>query len=201
MIRHPFPPLYNKDSKILILGINALRSTSSTNSLTYYNNYSDVGTHSKFVSGLNINFEDYIIVTGEGDSLSEPAAKEIYQKSGLESGYLSLLSKAGVELPAAGREITSTLPDRSPTDETIIYSTEYDQDTSSPDLEMLTYADGIGVAITGSQKINYKLNIEKAGYYRIVLRACNEGDRAYNNVVIGGDTQNVIMHLNDNQLF
>lgn len=173
---------------------NANDVNSPTKNLTYYNNYSDVGTHPQIADGKGINFEDHIIVTGEGESLNNANAKAIYQNAGLESEYMDILSKNGINLPNSGRTISSELPEPAPSDVVVLSSTEYDKATSTEDLEMITYADGIGVALNYREKLNYKLNIPKSGYYKIILRAIGDssGD---DGVKISGDAKNVTMRV------
>lgn len=173
----------------------------ATRDLKIFDNYSDVGKHSKVKEGQNIYFEEYTLVTGYGDTLSDDRAKSIYENSGLTSEYMHLLSEDGVELPESGRTISSELPAPLTTEETIIEAGSYDLDTSSDNLEMIAYADGIGIGLDYGQYVNYKLDIEKAGYYKIVMRA--HGEKAvspsYNQIVLGGDVKDVIMHLDGNQ--
>ena len=149
---------------------NANNLDAPTKNLTIYDNYSDTGYHSTIGANAiakGIDFEDYTIVTGKGDTLNNPEALAIYRNSGLESEYQSLLSKAGVKLPEGGREISSTLPASVPKFGEVLNADEYDPYTSSINLESVEYPDGIGVVLNGNQHINYKLYIEKAGYYSI----------------------------------
>jgi len=169
----------------------------STQKLDIYDNYSDAGTHSNITAGKEINFEPYTIVTGKGENIDNPEALAIYRNSGLESKYQSLLSKAGVELPSDGREVRSELPDPALRDETIIAGTGYDLATSTNDLERVEHSNGTGVVLRNGQTINYKLNIEKAGNYKIVLRARSADVTGSNVVLVSGDGTNVLMHLND----
>ena len=179
---------------------NANNLDAPTKNLTIYDNYSDTGYHSTIGANAiakGIDFEEYTIVTGKGETLNNDGAKAIYRNSGLESEYQSLLSKAGVNLPAGGREISSTLPASVPKLGGVLNADEYDPFASSINLERVEYPDGIGVVLNGNQHINYKLYIEKAGYYKIVLRARQADVSGANIVNIGGDASNVTMHLND----
>ncbi len=178
---------------VLSHSINA-SNTTATRELKIYDNYSDVGTHSKIKTEQQIDFEEYTIVSGEGETLNNSTAKTIYQNAGLESEYLILLSKAGVELPAGGRTISSEPPAPALSDVTLLSAAEFDLATSTDDLEMITYADGIGVALNYGEYVNYKLNIPKAGYYRIVLRAIGDSS-GIDGIKISGDAKDVTMRV------
>lgn len=105
-----------------------------------------------------------------------------------------------MELPTAGRDLRITLPEPPVSDEVMLYSTDYDRETSTADLEMLNYADGMGIVIGGTDHINYKLDIPESGYYGILMYAIGAGETSRNGIEIGGDAQDVKMFTDGSQV-